>query len=124
MLLAPSDTVLLCLIVCQEAYPPPSPGSNHSLPLHDHAAAPEILRHKPYDSKSDIYALGCTLYEIVTLRSVYDDQNLDIFPVSIPSVGIPSCPTTKVVHLDSLNSTLTINIAYARSTAAISKGLF
>ncbi|KAL6058321.1 Serine/threonine-protein kinase Nek1 [Balamuthia mandrillaris] len=48
-------------------------------------AAPEILRHKPYDAKSDIYALGCTLYEIITNRSVYDDQNAGLFPVPLSS---------------------------------------
>lgn len=39
-----------------------------------------------YDEKSDIYALGCTLYEIITMRSVYDDQSLGVFPVPIPKV--------------------------------------
>jgi len=48
-------------------------------------AAPEIMRHKPYDAKSDIYALGCSLYEMATLRSVYDDQHTDVFPVPLPN---------------------------------------
>jgi len=53
-------------------------------------AAPEIMRHKPYDAKSDIYALGCSLYEMATLRSVYDDQHTDVFPVPLPNVCLQS----------------------------------
>eukprot|EP01088_Endostelium_zonatum_P015975 TRINITY_DN4123_c2_g1_i1.p1 TRINITY_DN4123_c2_g1~~TRINITY_DN4123_c2_g1_i1.p1 ORF type:complete len:971 (-),score=266.82 TRINITY_DN4123_c2_g1_i1:72-2984(-) len=47
-------------------------------------AAPEILKSKPYDSKCDIYALGCTLYEMCTLRSVLEDQKSGLFPVALP----------------------------------------
>eukprot|EP01089_Gocevia_fonbrunei_P004233 TRINITY_DN14251_c0_g1_i1.p1 TRINITY_DN14251_c0_g1~~TRINITY_DN14251_c0_g1_i1.p1 ORF type:complete len:550 (-),score=95.79 TRINITY_DN14251_c0_g1_i1:39-1622(-) len=47
-------------------------------------AAPEVVRHKPYDSKSDMYGLGCSLYEMMTLRSVFEDQRAGLFPVPIP----------------------------------------
>jgi len=49
-------------------------------------AAPELLKSKPYNEKSDMYALGCCLYEILTMRSVFDDERDGCFPVSIPSV--------------------------------------
>jgi NIMA (never in mitosis gene a)-related kinase len=48
-------------------------------------AAPELLKSKPYNEKSDMYALGCCLYEILTMRSVFDDERDGCFPVSIPS---------------------------------------
>jgi len=33
-----------------------------------------------------MFALGCSLYEILTLRSVYDDEQADVFPVPVPQV--------------------------------------
>jgi len=49
-------------------------------------AAPELLKGKAYNEKSDMYALGCCLYEILTMRSVYDDENDGCFPVPIPPI--------------------------------------
>ena len=34
--------------------------------------APEILSGEAYNSKSDIWSVGCVLYEVLTLRKVFD----------------------------------------------------
>nr|CAB3264293.1 serine/threonine-protein kinase Nek9-like [Phallusia mammillata] len=38
--------------------------------------SPEICEGKPYDEKSDIWALGCILYEMATLQRTFEGTNL------------------------------------------------
>jgi serine/threonine protein kinase len=38
--------------------------------------SPELCRNKPYNSKSDVWALGCILYEMCTLRHAFDGKNM------------------------------------------------
>ncbi|EGR30852.1 protein kinase domain protein [Ichthyophthirius multifiliis] len=40
-------------------------------------ASPEIWKDQPYDEKSDIWSLGCVLYEIVTLNPPFKAQDMD-----------------------------------------------
>lgn len=37
--------------------------------------APEIIKRQPYDSRSDIYSLGAILFEIVYLKSAFDQED-------------------------------------------------
>ena len=39
-------------------------------------ASPEVWKDLPYDNKSDIWSLGCVLYEIITLKPPFRAQNM------------------------------------------------
>ena len=36
--------------------------------------APELLTKRIYNKKSDMYSLGCIIYELFNLRKFYDDN--------------------------------------------------
>lgn len=38
--------------------------------------SPEICQNKPYNNKTDIWSLGCVLYELCTLRHPFEGNNL------------------------------------------------
>jgi NIMA (never in mitosis gene a)-related kinase len=39
--------------------------------------SPEIFRNKPYDTKSDMWSLGCVLYELCALRVPFRGNDID-----------------------------------------------
>jgi NIMA (never in mitosis gene a)-related kinase len=43
--------------------------------------SPEICEDKPYDKKSDVWSLGCVLYEMVTLKHAFDGQVSGFVPI-------------------------------------------
>ena len=41
-------------------------------------ASPEVWKDQPYDNKSDIWSLGCIIYEMVCLQPPFKAPNMDM----------------------------------------------
>jgi NIMA (never in mitosis gene a)-related kinase 1/4/5 len=56
-------------------------------------ASPEVWKDKPYDSKSDIWSLGCVLYEAATLRPPFQATDMQGLYKKVISGDYPSIPS-------------------------------
>lgn len=54
--------------------------------------SPEICQDRPYSFASDIWALGCILYEMCALRVPFDATNIKQLVEKITRGQIPACP--------------------------------
>ena len=50
--------------------------------------SPELLERKPYNIKTDIWALGCSLYELATFSTPYEAPNMNVLLNKIKN-GLP-----------------------------------
>ncbi|GIM09417.1 hypothetical protein Vretimale_13280, partial [Volvox reticuliferus] len=64
--------------------------------------SPEICEDRPYNRKSDVWSLGCVLYELTTLRRAFDGQSLPALVVKILRGKYPPVPTRYSTPLRSL----------------------
>ncbi|XP_048365428.1 serine/threonine-protein kinase Nek1 isoform X4 [Sphaerodactylus townsendi] len=68
--------------------------------------SPEICENKPYNNKSDIWALGCVLYEMCTLKHAFEAGNMKNLVLKIISGSFPPVSTHYSYELRSLISQL------------------
>ena len=54
--------------------------------------SPEICEDKPYDMKSDVWSLGCILYELTALRRPFEGESLPALMVNILRGSFPPPP--------------------------------
>jgi len=56
--------------------------------------SPELFKNKPYSYKSDVWALGCVLYEMCNLRHAFDAQSINGLAVKILRGSYPPINNT------------------------------
>ncbi|GMH37950.1 hypothetical protein BSKO_05834 [Bryopsis sp. KO-2023] len=54
--------------------------------------SPEMCEDKPYGPKSDVWSLGCVLYELCTLKHAFDGGSLPALVIKILSGKFPPIP--------------------------------
>lgn len=59
-----------------------------------YSISPEICQNLPYNYKSDIWSLGCVLFELCTLRHVFEGANLLAIAWQIVQSSVPPIPET------------------------------
>ena len=55
--------------------------------------SPEVWKDQPYDSKSDIWSLGCVLYEITTLKPPFRAEDMEGLYKKVIRGYYPRIPT-------------------------------
>ncbi|XP_054716580.1 probable serine/threonine-protein kinase nek3 [Uloborus diversus] len=64
--------------------------------------SPEICENKPYNNKSDIWSLGCVLYELIALKHAFEAKNIKNLVLKIIKVSIPPIPELYSADLKNL----------------------
>ncbi|CAI9721160.1 serine serine/threonine-protein kinase Nek1-like [Octopus vulgaris] len=68
--------------------------------------SPEICENRPYNTKSDIWSLGCVLYELTNLRHPFEARNLNNLVFKIVSGRYPPVPSKYSSNLRDLISVM------------------
>ncbi|KAL5262001.1 hypothetical protein ACHWQZ_G007643 [Mnemiopsis leidyi] len=68
--------------------------------------SPEICENRPYNNKSDVWALGCVLYELATLKHAFEAGNMKNLVMKIVRGNYPPVSTRYSRNLRGLISKL------------------
>lgn len=64
--------------------------------------SPEVLKHEGYNSKSDVWSIGCLLYEMCTLQHAFEGQGLMGVMYKIVEGKVPELPNTYSKDLNNI----------------------
>jgi len=64
--------------------------------------SPEIWKKQPYDTKSDMWAIGCFLYELIALRPPFQAKDMEALSKKIITGHYDPLPTTTSPELQRL----------------------
>ncbi len=80
--------------------------------------SPEIFRGKPYNDKSDIWSLGCILYELTTLAVPFKGRDIDELARRVQTGYYARIPSSYSKELDAvIRACLKLNPAHRPSAA-------
>lgn len=55
--------------------------------------SPELFANQPYNHKSDIWALGCCVYEMASLKHAFSARNINALMYKIVQGNVPPIPS-------------------------------
>ena len=61
--------------------------------------SPELFSNKPYNSKSDIWALGCCVYEMATLKHAFNAKDMSSLVFKIIKGKVSSKAEFSIIRL-------------------------
>lgn len=69
-----------------------SKGLNYTQTGTPYYASPEVWKDEPYDVKSDVWSLGCVIYEMVTLKPPFQAEDMQGLYAKILKGQLPKIP--------------------------------
>ena len=68
-------------------------GMNYTQTGTPYYASPEVWREQPYDMKSDVWSLGCVIYEMLALKPPFRAQNMKELYKKVLRGNFPTVPS-------------------------------
>ena len=86
--------------------------------------SPEMWKNKPYNSKTDMWAIGCFLYELVANRNAFRAESMTQLHSRIRKANItPFAQSTSAKIKRAVTKALTVDVSDRPDAAAVTRGL-